>query len=487
MRQFLRAVLEAVPAAVGEARVRAERRAGHYDQAAALARAVIERAEPLGHAPLLADARYLLALVLEEDGDYATAEREMTEALMLAQSAGHDALVAEASTELIYLTGSELHRPQDAERWVRHARAAIDRLADASVAEAFLQSTLGNFYWSRSELPAAREHFERALADREQQLGSRHPATLVVRSNLAMVHHDLGDNSRALALIERTLADRIEVFGPQHPDVATTYGNLAVIEQVMGELEASAEHTRKALELLELSVGREHPHYARLLMNLSNNAYYRGDLAQATRLQAESKELLVAAVGPRDLLVGRALGNLGAFYYEDGRHELARTALLEAREILEERLRPGHPELAGTIGNLAAIDRAMGRLSEALAGYDEAIGIIERALGPEHSDLSWALLGRSETLLELQRIDDAVADARRALAVVVHAEVDPERVASARHQLGVALGRAGQLDEARQQMQQARALVDRPAKDDDDLPAKIDAWLREHQTEPATR
>src|SRR5262245_61983334 len=139
-------------------------------------------------------------------------------------------MVAEASTQLVYVAGNRLRRPEDADRWLRHARAAIDRLPSPRDAETSLESILGNYHHARGELPTAREHLERALAAREQQLGPLHPQTLVVRSNLALVHDQQGDHARARALLEQVLADRIEVLGPEHPEVAATYANLAVME-----------------------------------------------------------------------------------------------------------------------------------------------------------------------------------------------------------------------------------------------------------------
>jgi tetratricopeptide (TPR) repeat protein len=214
-----------------------------------------------------------------------------------------------------------------------------------------------------------------------------------------------------------------------------------------------------------------------MLVNLANTEYYRGNLDEAIRLQEQAKQLLAKILGPRDFLVGRSLNNLGAMYHEVDRNDEARAVLVQARSILDEHLPPGHAEIAGCINNLASVDRVTGRPSEALAGYTEAL---ERALGPEHPELSQTLVGRGQTYLELQRVDEALADLRRAVALVDDAEIDPERIASARYELALGLWAADQPLPARDQMQQARALVSRPAKHEDDLPARIDAWLADH-------
>ncbi|MEX1365424.1 MAG: serine/threonine-protein kinase [Nannocystaceae bacterium] len=106
--------------------------------------------------------------------------------------------------------------------------------------------------------------------------------------------------------------------------------------------------------------------------------------------------------------------NLAMALTMDGRHEeaLARLRLLlEQREAL---LGPEHPELGGLLAKIGGLYYYLDQPREALAYHRRALAIRERSLGPEH----W-------------------------------------RVATTRHNLGLALVRDGRLDEAAQEQEAA--------------------------------
>ncbi len=458
----------------------AEVRAGHYERATTLARELVERAESIGYTPLLAEARFLLASSLVEHGDYEAAEREMNDALMVAQEAGHDVIVARVSTQMIFLVGNHLRRPDDAEQWVRHAKAAVERLADPAKAEAALDSTLGNFHWMKGDFERAREHFERSAVAHEQLRGRLDGLTIITRSNLGMVYLELGEPTKAKTLVEAVLADRIEVYGPDHPEVSTTYANLANIEQALGEFDAAVDYTKRALDGLAATVGKTHPHYPQLLMNLANNRFLQGHYEEAIEIYGECKTLMAQVLGPRSFLVGRTLNNLGAALHHVGRNEEARTALVQSKDILEEHLSEGHPELAGLVGNIANVDRVEGRLDQALAGATEAIEMFESSAGPEHPEIISLLSGRSEIYREMKRNDDALGDLRRALAIAQKSDAQVRDDADIHYNIAQTLWSMDRRAEAVEHMLEAKANVDRSPGRTNDLPEKIDRWLDEH-------
>ncbi len=462
------------------ARARTLKRAGHYDRARTLAEQIVQEAKRLEHPPLVAEAHHVLGGVLTADGEYEGAETQLLEARELAQAAGHDVLAARTSAALIFLVGSHLRRPEDAEQWVRHARADIERLADPQEARTSLEGTLGALRQSGGDYEAAREHFERALAVREARQGARHPDALMWRNNIALIHHHLGDNARARELLLEILADRIEVYGAGHPEVSGTYGNLGVVEQTLGELEAAAEHTQQALDGLEASVGTEHPHYPRLLTNLANTQYLMGNFDEALAMHQRSKELLERTQGPDAFLVGRSLMNMGAIHHRTQHHDEARAAYGRARDILEEHLRPDHPELATLMGNLAHVDRDTGRWSEAIAGFDRSLALLEKAFGANHPELAYPLAGRGQTHLDAGRPALAIADLRRAVVLLEGAELDPENVARMRLYLAAALWETGERAKGRSMMEGVRAEVARMEGAGVMLAEEVDQWFVDH-------
>jgi len=68
--------------------------------------------------------------------------------------------------------------------------------------------------------------FERTLCDRERVLGSCHPDTLTLLSNLAIAHEAVGDSARAIPLFEHILRDCERLLGPGYPIVMVARANL---------------------------------------------------------------------------------------------------------------------------------------------------------------------------------------------------------------------------------------------------------------------
>ncbi|MCX4245236.1 serine/threonine-protein kinase [Paraliomyxa miuraensis] len=467
------------------ARALAMKRSGHYDRALAQAELARATATALGHAPLTAEAQQLYGSMLMADGDYDAARRELVEAWHQAQAVGDDPLAARASIQLVSLEGVHLRRPDDAERWARHARAAIERLADPTDTRTFLEGTLGNLRRASGEPERAREHYERALASTIARSSPLHPEALDMRGNLALIHHDLGDHARARAQLTELLSDRIAVYGPGHPEVSATLGNLGVVEQMLGELPASAEHTQQALDGLRASVGLEHPLYPQLLTNLANTTYLMGRFEQALRMHQQAKELLERSLGPQAFLVGRSLMNMGPLLHRLERRDEARATYARAREIFEEHLRPDHPELGILLGNLAEVDRDSGQLHEALAGFDRAIEILEQALGPQHPELAYTLAGRGQTHTLMGHPARGTADLQRAVTLLETAGLDPESLISMRILLAQARWDDGARDEGLRLLERARDEAQRLGERGAPLVDQIEAWHADHASAPA--
>ncbi|MCA9654840.1 MAG: tetratricopeptide repeat protein [Myxococcales bacterium] len=464
-------------------RIRARLAAGSYESALELADQALSRAEALGYEPLLAEAQYLRGRALEGSGEYAAAEALLLEAQLRAEAAGHDELSATVAVRLVFVM-SQLGRNEDAERWARHARAAVGRLPPGHPAGLQLESTLGALRWSQGRLEEAREHYERALEARAAELGDEHPSTLILRAHLATLCHEMGDQARAHDLMRSALDDQLEVLGPSHPEVSAAYGNLGVIELAQGELEASVAHTRTALEGLRSTVGELHPHYPRLLTNLAEAELALGQLEEARQHQQRALELFEQTLGPRSVEVGHANINLGAIHHEQGRFAEARAAYRRGLEIWQEHLRPDHPELAIAIVDIALADLELGHPEEAIAGFDRALALLGAARGDEHPSLAASLVGRGRAWLERGQPQRARADLERALRLREAEDGDPTRRGEARFRLGQAQWATGEHQAAMLSVEQARSEI--APRAGPRLREELDAWLAEHGPLAAT-
>ena len=82
------------------------------------------------------------------------------------------------------------------------------------------------------------------LPDQVRVLGADHPDTLVTRNNIASGTGRVGDSRAALELFEGLLPDHVRVLGADHPDTLRTRNNIAFWTGRVGD-------SRAALELLE--------------------------------------------------------------------------------------------------------------------------------------------------------------------------------------------------------------------------------------------
>ena len=95
----------------------------------------------------------------------------------------------------------------------------------------FGKSTWGRIIQGR--LSEAEPLYLRALAIREEQLGSDHPATARSLNNLATLYKDQNKYTEAEPLYLRALAISEHCFGPSHPQTLAIQKNYASLLQAM--------------------------------------------------------------------------------------------------------------------------------------------------------------------------------------------------------------------------------------------------------------
>ncbi len=162
----------------------------------------------------------------------------------------------------------------------------------------------------RGKLAEAELLYREAL-DRIGGCRSRHPDSLYITSNLALLLTDTGKLEEAEALISCRLENRGP--RPQDAETATVLNKLAVLRYRQGRLEEAAALFREVL-VIRLGVnGREHTRFA------------------------------------------ATLNNLGKVYLDMGEYEGAEDALRLAVEIRRKLLGDEHPHTVNSKGHLAAV------------------------------------------------------------------------------------------------------------------------------------
>ncbi|QIY97402.2 tetratricopeptide repeat protein [Streptomyces sp. S1D4-11] len=266
-----------------------------------------------------------------------------------------------------------------------------------------IRTQLAYAYRVTGQLGRAIPLLEATLAQSEQVLGSDHPDTLTSRNNLAYAYQAAGDLGRAIPLLEATLAQREQVLGSDHPDTLTSRNNLATAYLAVDESTRAVDLLKATLAQSEQVLGSDHPYTLTTRSNLAYAYQAAGDLGRAIPLLEATltqREQIFGSDHP-DTLTSR--NNLAYAYQAAG--DLGRAIpLLEATLTQSERvLGRDHPDTLTSRSNLAYAHSAAGDLGRAIPLLEATLTQSERVLGPDHPD---TLTSRNNLAISYQAAGD---------------------------------------------------------------------------------
>jgi len=108
--------------------------------------------------------------------------------------------------------------------------------------------------------PEAEPLLLKALAIREQHLGTDHPTTAISYNNLARLYKVLGRYSEAEPLFLKALAITEQRWGTDHPDTAISLVNLTAIYYKMQRFAEAKPLITQAVAIFEQSFDSIHSH-----------------------------------------------------------------------------------------------------------------------------------------------------------------------------------------------------------------------------------
>lgn len=244
------------------ARAGVARASGRLDEAEALVRRALARAEaafPEGD-HLVAEALNALGMIHKFQGRYDEAEPLYHRALALATALGD----TEAEATLLHNLGGLCHARGDFAGGEPPARRAVDlreaQLGPDHPATAADREAWGALLEGLGRLPEAEQAYRSSLAAFEAHQG---PDSLEAASSLAAlgsVQHAQGRLDDALACYRRALAIREARLPPQHFDLALTMNNLAMLLDDRGAHREARQLLERALAIFTVALGPAHPH-----------------------------------------------------------------------------------------------------------------------------------------------------------------------------------------------------------------------------------
>ncbi len=366
--------------------VKARIDAGKYADALALASELATKASASGDTSTYAEARLWMAIGKMRSGDAKAADTLVEESILAAETAQDDELQARGWVERIGFAAMGASA-QDADRWVRFARAAIDRVGKPPELEASFANNQGVLAYYRGHYEVAVEAHQRALTLRRELLGDRHPL------------------------------------------VARSHSNLGTAFKMLGRLDDARAQYEQALSIEELALDASHPQVADTLNNLGNVLKAQGSPTGARRALERSLRIKEAAFGKDSLPVAVTLTNLGALLLDLEDLPAAEEALQRALEVKEQRTSADSLTVAITLTNLASARRGTKRWAESITLDERALGIRRARQGEQHLDLAYNLTGLGEAKLLSGDVTGAKVVLEQALAL--RRERGPERAVTA--------------------------------------------------------
>ncbi|MEM7156276.1 MAG: serine/threonine-protein kinase [Myxococcota bacterium] len=380
---------EASPAEVASLRAELARatgleHAGRYADAERLAARIVDDAVQLEHPPLRASALLRLGSIRALAGKYEEAQRDLSDAIWLAEEHRLERTAAQATTLQVLVVGGRLRRGDPGRAWARHAHAAIARLGDADLLQAELLSNLGVMDRLDGDYGEARHKHAEALAIRERVLGPDHPTVATSVKELGNAYYEWHDFEAALEQYERALALRERALGPEHPAVAVIHNNIGNALNDLDRQDEARRHLERALEVWEASLLPGHPNIAMGHHNLANVLTEAERYGEAREHYERAIALVDAALGPDHLQLARYLSNYGRMLMTAGEPLLAREALERSLELRVASGNADHPDVATVRLALGRWHAARGDPEVSLAHLRAALKLRRELFGPDH-------------------------------------------------------------------------------------------------------
>jgi tetratricopeptide (TPR) repeat protein len=408
-----RAQIDRLTDAVGQAR--ALYQVGHYEDALARARPLVDQVRATRYRPLEAETQLLVGDAAYDSGKFADSESSFNAALFAAEAGRSDEVAIKALFGLMYIKGTvQAHFEQATRDIAPRVTAILERLGGNDELEARLHTTLTMMSIGTSQFMRAVDESKRALALLEKRFGPSDPRVmpgLYVRIWSAL----FADDARtALELSERMLAIRTRVSGSDNPEVAQAYlflgmalahtprypearaaferavairertqgaDNPMLVEPLArfseydrngGRFREALSFQRRVLAIIEKTSGVKSWHYAQGQLSMAKILNGMRRDADALAMLRKAQPGLVETEGEDSLTRSAQLEIMGEVLLRAGRYAEARERVQSSLATLERILGPGHAWGASRHHLFGEIDLALGRPQQALASLERA-------------------------------------------------------------------------------------------------------------------
>lgn len=272
----------------------------------------------------------------------------------------------------------------------------------------------------------------------------------------------MGRYPEAMSMLQSALALRLTLPDPEAEDVRQLLNELAINHLNSGDFPAAVPLLAQLIAIEEPRRGTDAPEIGELRINLGTAHWRIKDLDAAE--QQLRRAIAIFEAHPEYTHKDRlphALNSLSGVLDEAGRVDEAVALAREALRIGERDLGPDHVKLGGTLNNLARALQHQGRPAEAEPLYHRAIAIVSAGLGPEHPAIGSLSFNLGRLKRSQQQDRDAQAWLERSLSIRKASMPDSPNTADSLRELGLLLLDASDHAQAEPLLREALALYAR--------------------------
>ncbi len=265
------------------AEVKAQRDAGRIPEARRAVSVLETKARALGYQPALAETLALAGWLQFASGESQQAQSTLADAIDAGERAHHDETVAEAAALLggaISETAPSLQR--EAERWLKFAEAALDRMGPAGDRlRSWVLTERAVVLVNLRDFAAASSGARAAIALKERLLGPNHPdvAHSLVALELALV--GLARPAEALEINDRSLRMARESYGNESSFTALCLNNRGEELNALGRYREAKGAFEGAIARWTGAFGPDHRFLGYALTGLGQTLLATGDIREA--------------------------------------------------------------------------------------------------------------------------------------------------------------------------------------------------------------
>lgn len=290
--------------------------------------------------PLVAEASFTIAQVLELEGKTEEAAALMRDAAALAESEHHDELLVRVAAHHLTVAGSRASPAADAELWVKRLEEAVSRLprpglrAEADVALTVLRVAQGQL--SEGD-PVSARAAEWAKANDPETLAD----VRALRTQLFLQH---GQVQSALAEARQAAGLRADLLGPKHPLALHALVSLGESQTRAGLADDGRTTLTTALDELRRSKTANPLIAAQAVLALSLAQELTGEVVESVKTAQDAHRLFVELLGKEHRASALALRSVGERQRTVGKPREAVSSLTEAMDLSSAALGPKHRE-----------------------------------------------------------------------------------------------------------------------------------------------